>query len=82
MTKLEWLLGRNEDIRHPHDVARLKREIPEISQLPDMLVQQLYSDWSEDHYAAGWMMGPLVAEFAGYLREELPPAPIGWEVGI
>lgn len=77
MTRLEKLLT---NVRHPEDVARLKREVPALRDLPDIIVQMLYSDWSENYWAAGWLIleDEYIKEFKQYLEEEWPrPVYIG-----
>jgi hypothetical protein len=44
-----WLAQRAKDI------DTLRDRIPELAVLNDEEVADLYNDWSESHYAAGWM---------------------------
>lgn len=72
MTRLEKLLNTLEPVRYPEDVSILKSEIPELASLSDVTVQTLYSDWSEDWYAAGWIyLSSGLDEFRGWLRQEV-----------
>lgn len=75
-TRLEKILaGEDKDhvIRHPEDVARLKKEIPQLAKLSAVLVQEIYNDWSEMEYSASWMdlMEDVIEEFRAYLLEEM-----------
>jgi len=75
MTKLEQLLSPKglDPIRWPDDIAVLKEQIPELQFLSDYTIQNLYSNWSEDYWAAGWLIlsKPTIKEFAEYLRQEV-----------
>lgn len=74
MTRLDAILARHhEPIRHHIDIYQLKQEIPELCDLSYGVIQDLYSNWSEEYYSAGWMMldEKTVEEFAAYLRTEV-----------
>jgi len=73
MTKLEQIIRDDLGfIRHPNDITVLKKEIPELAHLSDSFVQEIYSDWSEWHYCAGWhiLTDEIVEEFKAYLMKE------------
>ena len=55
MSELErWV--RREPIRHPEDVARLRSIMNSHGfDASDHDIQEAYSAWSEDTWAAGWM---------------------------
>ena len=68
-------------VEFPEDVLRLKGAIPELEALQDHVVEALYSYWSQEFYAAGWMtLGPhseAVGRFADWFRG----IPRAWKPG-
>lgn len=45
-----------EKIRYPEDISKLKSEIPEIANLSDSDVYELYSSFSEEFRSASWLI--------------------------
>jgi len=61
-------------VRHPEDVAKLKRELADlVGGLDDHRVQGLYSDWCEYSSAAGWLDPDEVSIecFRRYLEDDV-----------
>jgi hypothetical protein len=67
--------GLLDQIRHPEDVATLRRQIPDLNDLNDAQIQHLYSDWSEEYYSAGWLCVDVnsISEFERWLNGESEP---------
>ncbi len=76
--------GTRETIHFPEDVARLRKEIPHLAGMFDAEIQRLYSQWSEEFYAAGWhiLARHYIDEFGEWLLRPSPAAckipPSGW----
>jgi len=79
MTRLEYW-GKSETVRHPEDVKMLKDSIPELASISDAQIQDMYSHWSEDYYAAGWLIiSPAgVTQFKKWLLAEIDGPEILW----
>lgn len=62
-------------IRHPEDIRVLRKDVPAFNSafFTSEEIQKLYSLFSEEQYAAGWMgLSPdIVEEFAAWLEEEV-----------
>jgi hypothetical protein len=75
MKRLDHLLWGFKDsvIWYPKDIAKLKAEIPDLTDLSDPVVQSLYNVYSQDFYSAGWMLltDSMLKEFKNYLLEEV-----------
>ena len=57
MRRIDKFLGRGEQesVRYPHDIAELKKNIPELMLVSDIKVESIYGDFSEE-YSAGWLI--------------------------
>jgi len=80
MNRLEvWLKGTFK-IEYPEDISKLKAGIPELMDVNDSLIQQMYAQWSEDYYCAGWliMSEGTVEEFRSWLLSDVDPDNYYW----
>ncbi len=71
MTRLDaW--GKHNKIEYPEDVARLKEGIPELADIPDAQIQDMYAFWSEAHYCASWLImnADTCAQFQEWILSE------------
>ncbi len=59
--------------RFPEDIRKLKDAIPELHRVDDLVIETLYSNWSEDNWSAGWLiMTPgVIEDFKAYLESEI-----------
>lgn len=80
MNRLEvWLKGTFK-IEYPEDIIKLKEGIPELVEVNDSLIQQMYAQWSEDYYCASWhiMCDGVVEEFRNWLLSDVDPDNYYW----
>lgn len=52
---IDYLTGRDGNVYHAADVVTLQESIPELKNLPQQLVERMYSDFSNAH-AASWLI--------------------------
>ena len=57
MTRLERKLKGDPLFRprYPDDIAKLRAAIPELVDATDLQIQEMYEEWSEWFWAAGWL---------------------------
>jgi hypothetical protein len=65
MKRIEYLTTDNWRASWPDDIEALRAVIPEFEGLTDKQIDDIYRDFSDDMWAAGWM------GLAGYVFEEL-----------
>lgn len=73
MTNLEAFLNpQPHKINFPEDVAEIKAKITQLQGLTDFQVQELWSDWGEGYYCAGWLIvsDDTIKEFETWLNQD------------
>lgn len=73
MNRLELYLAHKEKVNYPEDIYALKEHIKGLREVPDVVVQRLYSQWSEDNYCAGWLIIDQdgIQSFRSWLLEDV-----------
>jgi len=53
---------------YPDDITKIRSLCPEVKNLNDFIVEQLWENYSEDCYCAGWLMVPDdLSDFVRYI---------------
>ncbi len=79
MTRLDsW--RKNVKIDYPEDLAKIRNIIPELKDISDAQIQDMYSFWSEYFYCASWhvIFAGVVEEFRDWILEEVTEPEILW----
>ena len=74
MKRIDYFLsGAEKPIEYPEDIKKLKEYFPELKALSDSKVQEIYREYSEDYYCAGWLIltEDSRKEFSEYLQGEM-----------
>ncbi len=75
MTRLERLTRDMVDTKRGaaiyNDLITLRQGIPQLAPFTNREIETMYHEFSEDMYAAGWMMGPAVGDFRDWLMSEV-----------
>lgn len=48
--------GKHSKIMYPEDVLAIRSRIPELVDISDAQIQDMYSYWSEDFFCASWLI--------------------------
>ena len=72
MKRIDIYLGDTKDgIDYPEDIKTIKSCIPELKYVSDARVQEMYRDYSDQMYSAGWMnLGYEILAFKIWLETD------------
>lgn len=66
-------LAQKGAVEYPEDVALFRSRIPLLALCTDHEIQDLYREYSDDMYSAGWMMvdPDMVSRFESWLARQV-----------
>ncbi len=72
--------GKNFRIEYPEDIVKIRTIIPELKNISDHQIQDMYAFWSEQQYCASWhiIFEGVVEEFRDWILEEITEPDIIW----